>query len=198
MVDDFSELPIEDIADAETVAAAAAERAQAKAKLDVLKSISPLAMSQGRKILDLSESGRSVKRIGELTELDPSEVQAVIDAPKALPTLPQRQEVKAVIKNSVFNMEERLQELFDNVNSLLELSEHKHEMRLGAASEMRQLLKLAKDTMKDASFIEGIKRDHREEIELILQAYDLLAPDVGRQLRANIEEKRATRRSLGA
>jgi hypothetical protein len=197
MVDDFSELPVEDIADAEQVALDREQRARDKAKLDILKTISPQAMGQGRKILDLSDQGRSIKRIADLTDLEPEEVKAVVDAPKAMPTYQQRQDVKATVRNSVFDMEARLQELFDNVNGLLELSEHKHEMRLGAASEIRQLLKLAKDTMKDAAFIDEIKRKHQNEIESVLRAFDRVAPDVGKVLRADIEEQRAQRKALG-
>ncbi len=197
MVDDFSELPVDDIADAEQVALDREVQAKAKAKLDILKTISPQAMGQGRKILDLSDQGRSIKRIADLTELEPEEVQAVVDAPRAMPTYQQRQDVKATVRNSVFDMESRLQELFDNVNGLLELSEHKHEMRLGAASEIRQLLKLAKDTMKDAAFIDEIKRKHREEIELVLKAFDRVTPEVSKALRADIDEQRARRKSLG-
>ncbi len=197
MVDDFSELPVDDIADAEQVALDREVQAKAKAKLDILKTISPQAMGQGRKILDLSDQGRSIKRIADLTELEPEEVQAVVDAPRAMPTYQQRQDVKATVRNSVFDMESRLQELFDNVNGLLELSEHKHEMRLGAASEIRQLLKLAKDTMKDEAFIDEIKRKHREEIELVLKALDRVTPEVSKALRADIDEQRARRKSLG-
>jgi hypothetical protein len=51
--------------------------------------------------------------------------------------------------------------------------------------------------MKDAAFIDEIKRKHREEIELVLKAFDRVTPEVSKALRADIDEQRARRKSLG-
>jgi hypothetical protein len=196
-VDDFADLPIADLAEQPMQLDAQQHRNQKF--LELAQGLRQLPLGKGRQVAKLAQTGQSLPVIAEKVDKPIEEVAPLVKAVKALPAEEQRPFAAFVgqADRSVFDLEQGLQVLHDELAAMLKLVEHNDEIKLQTIAEMRQLFKLAKDVMRDATYLERIKKRHEEDMALVLQHLDRLNPEVAAELFKALEAERAKRKLLG-
>lgn len=193
--DDYSDLPLDAIG-AEGFKPAPKPRESAMASFQSQLSqigAKPGLLGKGRAIVGLHEAGKSDHAIAKKVGLSQAEVASVTSTYQQLETPAEKKVFKQNVPNrdSVFNLEVRLQELYEHVIEMLDLADD-FESRLGVVSEIRQLYKLAKEVLQDVTFKERDNKKKKEETDLILAAVSRLEPAHAATLFKDIQKIKST------
>lgn len=196
-IDDFADLPITDLA--EQPMQLDSQQTRSQKFLELAQSLKQLPLGKGRQVTKLARQDVPVTVIAEKVNKPVEEVIPLVKATQALPVEEQRPFAQFIGNSdrSVFDLEQGLQVLHDELASMLKIVEHNDEIKLQTLAEMRQLFKLAKDVMRDATYLERIKKRHEEDMTLVLQHLDRLNPEVAAELFKALETERAKRKLLG-
>jgi hypothetical protein len=197
-VDDFGLTPVEIVAAELELTPDPAKAKEGKLR-DLLSTTParPAVIARSQQILKEAAKSRPIDVIAEAVNAEPGEVKAVLEAVSEM----QRSERKELASfaadlNSVFNFDVALQELFEDIKKTRKMIDPDSEAGLGYTGEQRQLLKLAIAYTKDAKFIEALKKDHEEEIQMFLEELETLEPAMAARLFKKIDERRKQKRRL--
>lgn len=102
-----------------------------------------------------------------------------------------------VRRDSVFDLESVMEDLYVRAKNLLSQVDGKDEVQTMALGELRQIAKLSMDVMKNAAYINGIKKKHEGEIQLIIQAIAAVDPKKSREIQLAIADLRQKQRDFG-
>lgn len=196
-VDDFADLPILDLA--EQPMQMDAKQTQSQKFLELAQNLKQLPLGKGRQVAKLARKDVPLDVIAERVDKPVEEVAPLVKTVKALPAEEQRPFAQFIGNSdrSVFDLEQGLQLLHDELASMLKLVEHNDEIKLQTLAEMRQLFKLAKEVMRDVTYLERIKKRHEEDMQIVLEHLGRLNPEVAAELFKALETERAKRKLLG-
>lgn len=197
-VDDFEDLPTLEVG-AGMELTPSVEQQRAGRMREVLEKANnkALTLGKGRQITTLANQGLSAPAIADKTGLTPAEVRETTSALAELAPEEQKQLGRFTLpKVSVFDLYDRIQELYDDLKSTMKFMDDA-EVKLGYFAELRQLFKLAKDVLQDVTFKKQQEQEREEEIQLILSHLEDLEPAKATALFKAIREHRERRKILG-
>lgn len=198
-VDDFSNLPVGELADDLEIRPSLDEDKEAKLR-GLLERTNPkaLMLGKGKIIAGASAKNKPIDVIATATGLTPAEVKPLADAVSVLPPDEQRQLGQMLTPGnvSVFDLDHHLQKLCNEIIAMNDLLDPESEHRIPLFGTRLQALKLAMTYMKEAEFMKKMQRDHEEEMTIFLEEIRLMDAATANRLFARLEERKNQKRIL--
>ncbi len=118
----------------------------------------------GSEILDMRRRGFSISRICDMMALSHSTVKSWLDKFDSLPAEEQRELVRLMDQNSVFNLKDNMEKLFRQTQAMADLVEDNPELYGKYIAEQRKQVAMAADILERAEKLQM----HKIAIQTIL------------------------------
>jgi plasmid maintenance system antidote protein VapI len=132
----------------------------------------------GPEIIKMKKLGYSASKIAQILGLNKDTTQRFIRNFNALSPKQQKDQLKLMEENSVFNLKDQLEKIYTQTQQMTKLVENNPEMYAKYLAEQRMQLKLASEILEKVQRMETQKHT----IEVILECIRRVSPELRKQI----------------
>lgn len=198
-VDDFSNLPLDELADDLEVFPSEDDEKEQRLR-SVLEKANPksILLGKGKVIASAAAKAKPIDVIASRVDLSPDEVRPLAEAVATMDPGDQKhlQQTLTPGNHSVFDLDQQLQILCNEIVEMNKILDVESELRVPLFGTRLQVLKLAMTYMKEAEFMKKLQADHEEEMAVVLEELRNLDAAAANKLFARLEERKRQKRIL--